>query len=343
MTILQVNLKRGHKFLISGMMFGFCMSRIVTMIMRIVWATRPTNIRIAIAASIFVYAGVVLLFVVNLLFAQRIVRSCHPNTGWHPLFHHAFTAIYVWIVLTLVMLITSVIQSFYTLNHNTKRIDRDILLYGQTSYAVISFLPFLLVIGGLVLPRTTRVEKFGHGRFRVKIAYLLATTFLLCLGACYRAGTSYAGGQRPRNNPAGYQSKACFYIFNFAIEIVVILFYVLIRVDKRFYVPDRSKKAGDYSRGPDFYTRRKLGLHTESAEKNQMESVIAPEEEVFDDMNSEELAKHDEESGMIKETKPSPDNQPERRPAPQTVQDSGMTTIPITPPTSLTALPQVKI
>ena len=58
MTILQVNLRRGHKFVISGLLFGFCMSRLVTMILRIVWATRPTNLRLGIASNVFVYAGV---------------------------------------------------------------------------------------------------------------------------------------------------------------------------------------------------------------------------------------------------------------------------------------------
>ena len=86
------------------------------------------------------------------------------------------------------MLITSVVQSFYTLNKNTKRIDRSIQLYGQTYYTIISFLPILLVIGGLVLPRATRVEKFGSGRFRSKIAILLAASVLLCLGAAFRCG-----------------------------------------------------------------------------------------------------------------------------------------------------------
>lgn len=277
MTILQVNRRRGHKFLLSGMMFGFCMARITTMIMRIVWATRPTNVRIAIAANIFVAAGVVLLFVVNIVFAQRIFRACHPHSGWHPLFHHLFTGLYVLIVLTLLMLITSVIQSFYTLNEHTKHIDRAILLYGQTFYSVIAFLPWPMVLLGLVIPRKTRVEKFGQGRFRTQIAILLLTSFLLCLGACFRVGTNYAGGNRPINHPAAYQGKACFYIFNFTIEIIVILLYVVVRVDRRFWVSDHSKKAGDYSRGKD------------GKEEGQMEDMIVPEEQVFDKDGPEEV------------------------------------------------------
>ena len=291
MTILQVNLRRGHKFLISGMLFGFCMSRIVTMILRIVWATRPTNLKLGIAANVFVYAGVVLLFVVNLVFAQRIIRAWHPNAGWHRLFHHAFTALYVLIVVSLCMLIVSVIQSFYTLNRNTKRIDRDIVLYGQTFYCVISFLPLPMIIIGLLTPRKTRTEKFGEGRFRSKIVILLSSTLLLCLGACFRAGANYAGGTRPINDPAGYQSKACFWIFNFVLEIIVILLYVIVRIDKRFWVPDHSKKAGDYSRGHALNTRKIEDGNGKAQGDGEggIGDVIMPEEEVFDDMSPEEV------------------------------------------------------
>ena len=287
MTILQVNLRRGHKFVMSGMLFAFSMSRVATMVLRIAWATRPTNLRLGIAANIFIYAGVVLLFVINLIFAQRVVRAWHPNIGWHRQFHHAFTALYSLIVLTLGMLIVSVIQSFYTLNNNTKRIDRDILLYGQTFYCIISFLPIPMIIIGLLAPRKTQTEKFGEGRFRWKVAIVLTAAFLLCLGASFRVGVNYAGGTRPINDPAGYQSKACFWIFNFVVEIIVILLYVAVRIDKRFWVPDHSKKPGDYSRG--------YALNTKDPEKGSGEGerrvrdMILPEE-VFDDMSPEEVA-----------------------------------------------------
>lgn len=246
MTIFQLNKRRGHKFIMSGMMFGFCMARITTCVMRIAWATRPNQIRIAIAAQIFVSAGVVLLFVINLIFAQRIVRASHPNTGWHPFFSKAFILIYVLIVLTLAMIITVLVQSFYTLNKHTRRIDRSIQLYGQTLYTVIAFLPIVLVIGGLIIPRRTRLEKFGNGRFRSKIFILIMSTVILTLGAAFRTGINFMT-PRPPNNPAWYHSKACFYSFNFLIELAVIVFYMVLRVDLRFHVPNGSKRAGDYS------------------------------------------------------------------------------------------------
>ena len=301
MTILQTNQRRGHRFLISGMIFGFCMSRIVTMVMRIVWANYPRNVRVAIASNIFVAAGVVLLFVINLLFAQRIIKAAHPNSGWHPLFHYSFIAIYVIIVLSLCALITSVIQSFYTLNLNTKRIDRDIQLYGATFYSVVSFHPIVLVVGGLLIPRKTRVEKFGSGRFRHKIAILLLASVLLCAGATFRAAVNYAGGKRPRTNPANYQNKACFYIFNFTVEILVVYLYVLVRVDKRFFVPNGSHGPGDYSRKleSDF----EKNIKDESAEGIH----ITSEEETFDLMSPEELARKDQEkNGVVDEEKAIP-------------------------------------
>lgn len=291
MTILQINEKRGHRFLISGMLFGFCMSRIVTTIMRIVWANYPHNGRIAIAANIFVAAGVVLLFVINLLFAQRLVRACHPRSGWHPLFHYTFIAIYVLIVLNLFAVITCVIQSPYTLNLNTRRIDRDIILYGGTFYIGVSFLPILLVIGGLVIPHKTRVEKFGSGRFRHKIAILLLASVLLCAGATFRAAVNYAGGTRPRDDPANYQNKACFYISNFAVEILVIYLYVLVRVDKRFFIPNGSHGPGDYSRQP----KAEANTKTESSDGMR----ITSEEETFDEVSPEELAQNDSGRRMV--------------------------------------------
>ena len=275
MTVLQLNRRKGHKFLMSGLMFGFCMARITTCVMRIVWATRPTNVRIAIAAGIFVAAGVLLLFVVNLIFAQRIIRASHPHSGWKPLFSWIFKVCYIIIVLTLLLIISFTVLSFYTLDHNLLRISRDITLYAGTWNAFVSFLPIPLIIGGLIVPRKTRVEKFGSGRFRTKVTILLAAAFLLCLGASFRAGTNYLPSH-PRTSPGWYQSKACFYIFNFTIDLTVVLFYLIVRVDRRFHVPDGSKGPGDYL-GSRTSNKEMNGVHGEPARR------IMTEEEVFDD------------------------------------------------------------
>jgi hypothetical protein len=281
MTILQINLRRGHKFLMSGLLFGFCMARIVTCIMRIVWAGYPTNVRVAIAAGIFVSAGVLILFLINLLFAQRIVRAAHPHFGWHRALHWTFIVLYVLIVVMLIVVITATVQSFYTLNPNTHRIDRDLELTAATYFMFVAFLPFPLVIIGLIVPRKTRVEKFGSGRWRTKIWILLIASTLLLLGSAFRAGTSFKN-PRPIQHPAWYHAKWCFYFFDFTTEIIVVYLYLLLRVDRRFHIPNGSKGPGDYVRedGAEDEEKRK----PESAYSMQR---ILPAEEVFDDKEPE--------------------------------------------------------
>lgn len=246
MTILQINLRRHHKkFLISGMLFGFCMARITTMTMRLVWSTHPKSIPIAIAAQIFVAAGVILLFVINLIFVQRILRASFGKTfGWAKWFSLAFKIYYASIVLMLIALITAVVQMFYTLNPNTLRIDTDIQHVGSIYFATAGFLPLPLLALKLFLPKQP-LDKFGEGRFKSKIIILSFTSIILTVGAVFRAIIAFY--PRPIDNPAWYHSKACFYIFNFTVEIITVYVYVIIRVDKRFIVPNNSRHHGDYS------------------------------------------------------------------------------------------------
>jgi hypothetical protein len=292
MTIFKLNLRRGRKFVFSAMLFGFSMARIITCILRIAWATRPAHVPLAIASTVFNSAGVVIIFIINLLFALRITRAQHPRFGWHRLLHFGFIAYFVSIAIMLIALITCVVQSFYTLNGNTHRIDRDVQLTGSVYFTVSAFLPILMVVFGLIVPRKTRVEKFGNGRFRTKIHILLAAAVLLTLGASFRAGTAFR--LRPINHPAWYHSKACFYIFNFSIEIIVLYLYVALRIDHRFHIPDGSKRPGDYSG----QNQQKDELHVDSDHDSQRQTRIFSEEEVFDDVPSEEIDRKSEERSL---------------------------------------------
>ncbi|MCJ1438290.1 hypothetical protein MMC27_007678 [Xylographa pallens] len=290
MTIFQLNRRRGHKFLFSGAMFGFCMARSVTCIMRIVWAFRPTNVSIAIAASVLVAAGVVILFLINLLYAQRILRAAHPRSGWHPLLSSAFMALYAVLIATLIILISFTVLSFYTLDPSKRQTAHDLQLYGGTLFAVIAFLPIPIVLAGIIVPHKSRVEKFGSGRFRTKLYILVTAASLLSLGAWFRIGTSYLS-PRPLGNPAWYQGKACFYVFDFSVEVLVIWLYILVRVDRRFYVPDGSKGPGDYS---GLVSRTGAAGGTEkTGGEGRMVTRLMSEEEVFDDVPQQEVEKAD--------------------------------------------------
>lgn len=271
MTILQLNQKRSHKFLASGALFGFCMSRIATCVMRIVWACRPTSVPIAIAAGVFTNAGVVIIIVINVIFSQRILRASHPNFGWQRAIHYAFLGYYVSIGLMLVMLITVLVLSFYTTDQNTLRISHDIVLLGGTYNAVASFIPIVITILATIIPRSNNrhVEKFGSGRYRTKIRVVLSAAFLIAIGATFRCVIAYY--PRPGTNPGWYTSRTCFYCFVFLVEIIVIYMYILVRVDRRFHVPNGSKGPGDYS-----------------AEQGAPKPTFTTEEEFLDEGQQEE-------------------------------------------------------
>lgn len=253
MTLFRLNLSRGKKFILSGMMFGFCFTRIMANILRIAWSCYPDSVKLGIAAMVCVYAGIILLFIANLFFTQRIVRSQHPHFGWSKPFSLALPILLVIIIGSILALIVSVIYSFYTLNAKTLAAVRDIELYGETLYACVSFLPIPIVTISTLARRhnTENIDKFGSGTMRAKIAIVLVSATFLCLGASWRAAVLYLP-EASSTDPAHpwYFHKVFFYVFDFTIEICVVLSWLALRIDKRFFIPNGAK--GPYSYGGGF-------------------------------------------------------------------------------------------
>ncbi|ATY64206.1 hypothetical protein CCM_04273 [Cordyceps militaris CM01] len=252
MTILQRNQRRGHKFVLSGLLFGFSMARITANVMRIVWATRPANASIAIAASVLTNAGVVLLFVVNLLLVQRLLRAYHPHFGWSRPVSLAFRFLYFSIAAAIIMVIIAVVYSFYTLDVKARMRIREVQLTGVVFLAVLAFLPIPIGLAAGLVPGRYPRDPFGQshpqGRarsLRFKLILVLTTSALLSLGASFRAGTAFF--QRPASNPAWFHSKTCYYCFNYTIEIVCVFTYALLRFDRLFHIPDGSSGPGHYA------------------------------------------------------------------------------------------------
>ncbi|PNS18799.1 La-related protein 1 [Sphaceloma murrayae] len=255
------NKKNNHKFVVNGALFGFSKIRICTFSLRMAWALHPTSIELGIASSVFVYAGTIILFGINLIFAQRIVRAQHPVFGWSRGFKLAFILLFAITILTLIAIIVAVLQTFFTLDIRTHEIDRDIQLYGLTCFSAIAFLPSVTVListltGMLPSVRRKRMaeptDKFGEGSMRTKIWICVAASLILTLGAAFRTGANFApptpnlgidppGPDVPLPVPTPwYLSKASFYAFNFATELIVIGLWLISRVDKSFYVPDKA-------------------------------------------------------------------------------------------------------
>ncbi|KAL4758328.1 uncharacterized protein BDW70DRAFT_170411 [Aspergillus foveolatus] len=247
MTILQRNNKRKHKFILSGMLFGFCMARITTLVLRIVWANRQHNVRLAIAANVFVNAGVLLVYIINLILAQRILRAKQPHIGWHPIARIGSKVFYYLIPAALIMVITAIVVSSYSLNPGTRSDCRDVQLAAITYLLIFTCLPLLHIVPAVLLPQSKQEESFGQGSMFAKVIVVTVSTCLCILIAGFKAGTLWSPA-RPISNPAWYHSKAAFYVFNFALEIMILGLLTFSRIDKRFHIPNGSTKPGDYSR-----------------------------------------------------------------------------------------------
>jgi hypothetical protein len=190
------------------------MSRILTSILRIASTSLPHNVRLALAAQIFVAAGVLILFIINIVFAMRLVRATHRSFGWHPAFGIAFKALFVVIGATLIMVISATVQGSFSLNAPTQAIDRSLQLYGSTLLAIVATLPLPMAALTLLVPYSP-IDEFGTGRLRTKVITLLVSTTFLSIGAWYRCGITWQIPV-PRAQPFPWDlGKGPFYILNF--------------------------------------------------------------------------------------------------------------------------------
>jgi len=246
MLILQLNKRRGLRFVFSGMMFVLSMLRCAALSMRIVWACYPHRAAIAIASGILTQTGSVLVFLLNIILSQRIVRGYHPQFGWHWATNGVFGLLIGGIVASLVMVITVTIQTFFTLDKTIRNIDRIVQLVGGTMMAGLAFVPIPIVILAAVIPRHCHVEKFGGGRWRTKVRLVIFTSVVATLGAAFRVGTAYL--PRPASDPAWYHTRPCYYCFNFVTDLIVSVTYLITRFDRRFIVPNGAKGPGDYDK-----------------------------------------------------------------------------------------------
>ncbi|KEF52055.1 uncharacterized protein A1O9_12045 [Exophiala aquamarina CBS 119918] len=240
MTIFQRNRLRGHMFRPSVLLFGFCMARIVTCILRIAWATHRTNVRLAIAAGIFINAGILILYLVNLALAHRVFKAKRPQFRWHAALALAIKVLYALIVGALIMVITATVLSFYTLNMKTRRTTRDIQLAAITYLLVISVLPLPFLAVAFLPPQDHHETTLGKGSMQSKALIITSSATLCILIAGFKAGTAWET-PRPIDHPAWFDTKAAFYVFNFTLEILALATLTLSRIDKHFYVPKVSK------------------------------------------------------------------------------------------------------
>ncbi|KAK7956768.1 uncharacterized protein PG986_005990 [Apiospora aurea] len=244
-VIFQKNKKRGHLFVFSAMMFAFSLIRAIALLMRIVWASKPQDVQVAMAANILTMAGTVIAFIVNLFFTQRIIRGLHPKFGWSTPARLMFRFLVGGVVASILMVIAVTVQSFYTLDASVLASDRVAQLFAATFLAVLAFIPIPTLTIAVLVPRRFRLEKFGEGSWTAKMALLLFTSTLLSLGAWFRVSTNYI--PRPRDDPAWYTGRAPYYVFNYVLDLIVTYTYMAFAFHRRFHIPNGAKGPGSYT------------------------------------------------------------------------------------------------
>jgi MFS family permease len=242
------NPKPPRKFIFSFITGIFCVVRIAALSLRIAWARNHTNARVALAATVFVAAGVLILYVVNLFLMGRVVRALHPAFGWSKCALWGFRILVATLVGMLVMVVTCSVHSMFTLDVDARRKERDVLLFAGVYMTVLAFAPAVAVVLAKVVPNRGEhpAENFGKGSMWVKMVLLVFTSVLLAFGAGFRAAVNFEA--KPLGQVEWYHHTAVFYCINFVIELIVVYTYAIFRFDQKFYVPDSASGPGDYSR-----------------------------------------------------------------------------------------------
>ncbi|KAL8408397.1 hypothetical protein RB594_007001 [Gaeumannomyces avenae] len=244
MSIYRANARRGHKFLLSDLMFDFSMIRVATCAFRIAWVFAPVR-GIILTAVILQNGGAAVAFAVNIIFAQRIVRSLHPRFGWRRGFGIFINAVAISVPLIMLEQIGSTIAFFFSVGDPARlRLFQTLLKFGVSYVIFLGGLPLVMlrVADGIPGPLP---EPFGTGDWRLKKSIVMVGGLLLLTGAAVRLAVALNPESPFAMSPLF--SKATFYTTQFALELLVIVLYAATRVDLLFYVPDGSSRPGDYS------------------------------------------------------------------------------------------------
>lgn len=247
MTIFVRNKRSKHKFFVSWGMFGLCVSRVVTCTLRIVWAKKPTNQSVAIAAQIFLNAGVLIVYIVALYLSTRLLRATQPKVGWNFYLAKVLVLMYVFMACMLVLLIAFTVKSFYTSNTTLLSVAHWIQRAAILYMLIFTVIALVFYMCALLYPRTCEPENFGAGSLVAKFTIMGATLFFALFLSGLRTAYMWAPSHLA-SNPPWYDTRATFYIIVLGFELAVIYLFLLTRVDKRFWVPNGSSKPGDYSR-----------------------------------------------------------------------------------------------
>lgn len=238
--------QRQHKaiFVPSGMQIGLCMSRVVALCLRLAWSKHVYSRNLAIAASIFVLAGVIVLEIVNMILLFRLIVRIMPHLERSQTFRTFKKCVYLFMAPSLLILVVVPgIQS--QLVASTVIRDRDIIVLklGIIVQACYCGIPLVSSIVLILNPSTSRLIRrsspnkcagltlhSNHVPFRMW-TMVLFNAFWLTFEQCFRAAQSF------HREEFWLQSKPTFYCTIFIPEILVVSHNLIRGMQATFWHP----------------------------------------------------------------------------------------------------------
>lgn len=233
---------------------GFCSLRIVTTSLRIAWAYDPSNVQLAMGARITTYTAAVILIVSNIWWSQRILRAQHPTFGWTMAPTLSIPICVGLCVLTIILMIMGTCIQSYVAAARAQYAARCIQQYGDIFFAILAVLPIPVLLTSALAKthpdlKDLAEDNFGRHCITRKILVCLITATFLSTGALFRATISFAPDTQPDAPNPWYYSRTCFYVFNFALDILVLVLWMCVRIEKMFIVPNGAWGPQSYGGG----------------------------------------------------------------------------------------------
>lgn len=231
MFLTESRRRKGHDRTIPIITFLFSGERVLACAVRMAWASRPGNVRIAVASQVFLQAGVLLLLLLNLILAERVLLDRRPGPRARRCLRVLLGAMSALTVSALIMVVVSIIVSVYSLDQRAIERCRDVQRATASYLVVLAVAPAALF---LIAPlfstiQIPRRKKLG----RSEVAIVLSSCLLCTLNSGFKAGVLWA---RPKSlfDPAWYHSKACLYTFVLGTELVALVLLLATRADLKF-------------------------------------------------------------------------------------------------------------
>lgn len=227
---------------IPVILFLFSGERVLTCVMRITWTFKLASVRLAVASQIFLQAGVLLLYLLNLILAERVWLDRQPGARTRLGLRVVLSMLSALTVSALIMVITSIIVSVYTLNQTSISTCRNIQRAGATYFLILATIPLaMLAMASVSSSPFSNKHHGGLHKKNSKISVTVISSIFCVLNAGFKAGVVWAP---PRSlfDPAWYHSRACLYVFVFSTEVLVLALLYATRAELRF---PRTKDGGD--------------------------------------------------------------------------------------------------